>query len=347
VSGVVLDASRLYQEGVMGNRDVSTQVAQRWRRMAFCLLLAGSVLGAGAGLRPRAAPSWSPSLVGTAPLTALTVAPGNEMWAYVGDATGRLYRTSDGGRTFHRAAGRLGGAIRVWAVDPSQPLTIYALTSTGLYKSASDGAHYTKIGSGLPPARTVHAIAVITSSVLYAGAATGLLRSDDGGRTFRAQALETPTTPGTAADVWAIGADTRTPARLYVLSAAGINVSNNGGHTWRLDDSTSALVALTVASRAAGGTVYVLTAEGRTLSFRGDGLRDTLTQIEPPPGVSVQAIAAGAHGRLYVGTHGKGVSVSADQGLSWKPVDPPPSTLTITALAGRTGSALLRVDFLD
>jgi len=323
----------------MRSRGVSTWVAQRWRRVALSLLLAGSVLGAGAGLRPRAAPSWSLSLVGTALLTALAIDPGDGMWAYVGDATGRLYRTSDGGRTFHRAAGRLGGAIRALAVDPSHPLTVYALTSTGLYKSASGGERYSTIGNGLPAARTVHAIAVITSAVLYAGAATGLLRSEDGGRTFRAQVLEAPTAPGTTADVWAIGADTRTLARLYVLSAAGISVSSNGGRTWRLDDATSALVALAVASRAAGGTVYVLTAEGRTLSFRGDGRRDSFTQIEPPPGVSVQAIAAGAHGRFYVGTQGNGVSVSADQGLSWKQVGPRPSTLAVTALAGRTGAA--------
>jgi hypothetical protein len=80
------------------------------------------------------------------------------------DDKGRLWRTTDGGQTWTSIVGadpahRLPNvAIHVVKYDPVTPTTIYAGTDLGVYLTTDDGAHWDRMGEGLPivPVRDIY-----------------------------------------------------------------------------------------------------------------------------------------------------------------------------------------------
>lgn len=84
-----------------------------------------------------------------------------------------------------------GGLVRVLAVDPRTPTTLYAATSGGVFKSLDGGTRWTAANRGLG-FRPVVALAVdpVTPATLYAATEEffggGVFKSADGGATWRA-----------------------------------------------------------------------------------------------------------------------------------------------------------------
>jgi hypothetical protein len=80
------------------------------------------------------------------------------------DDQGRLYRTTDFGQTWTSIVGadparRLPNvAVYVVKYDPITPTTIYAGTDLGVYLTTDDGAHWDRMGEGLPivPVRDIY-----------------------------------------------------------------------------------------------------------------------------------------------------------------------------------------------
>lgn len=175
----------------------------------------------------------------------------------VGTRKGLFVLSSDGSRRSWELEGpHLPGWEVMHAIADARDGTIYAATSSFVYgasvhRSADGGATWERAEEiGLPPEsglrleRSWHVRPGREGEDgrLWLGAAPGaLLRSDDGGRTWQANAgiLEHPTR-----ERWQPGAggmcchsvqlDPSDPARIYVgISAAGAFRTDDGGETWQ------------------------------------------------------------------------------------------------------------------
>jgi len=136
--------------------------------------------------------------------TAVLYDPENENRLYMATgrgATGKVYRSEDGGLTFRPigipALAQLGGSYVVHdlLLDPSSSAalrTLYAATSKGIFKTIDDGDRWENISAGLGTGVDVGRLAIDPQNPqrLYAGsyaygratADAGLYRSEDGGQ---------------------------------------------------------------------------------------------------------------------------------------------------------------------
>ncbi len=221
-------------------------------------------------------------LEGTKSIARIVVSPTDPKTAYVA-AVGDLwqasrerglYRTTDGGATWTKVLAAPApyddrvGAGDV-AIDPQDPSTVYAALYArrrtpwsftagpaategkdlgGIFKSTDGGAHWTKLGGGLPSGTRRIGLAVYPKDprIVYAIVETdaggpisidevrskegGVFRSDDGGATWtRRSALD-----ARAFYFSQIRVDPSDPDRVYELTSM-VHVSENGGRTWRED----------------------------------------------------------------------------------------------------------------
>lgn len=115
---------------------------------------------------------------------------------YGGSLSGKLFASSDGGRTWE-LRGRLPGAtnwINRIVLHPSDPATLFAGSKVhGVYRSTDEGRSWTDLNSGLTY-KVIKALAVdpIDSRYLYVGAPGLLATSEDGAATWRAAPLVLP-----------------------------------------------------------------------------------------------------------------------------------------------------------
>ena len=160
-----------------------------------------------------------------------------------------LYKTTDGGRTWRKtlSAGDHAGVVDV-ALDPSQPLTMYAAAwqrerrdwsyvsvgdQSGLYKSTDGGDTWTRLTNGLPTTPTGRpGLSVCRSrpSVVYAvveGADGGVYRSVDAGATWVRR------NDMTASSMYygQVRCDPTDPDRVQVLQTQ-LSTSTDGGATF-------------------------------------------------------------------------------------------------------------------
>lgn len=204
----------------------TTDAGATWRRarLPACAL---PVNGAVASPDPRVAYLWGIGAVAA-----------DDPWL------GGLFRTDDGGATF--------GRIAQWdpeqlAVHPTDAAVAYAAGSAGLFRTDDAGASWRKLAAGIAREFTGVSIAPGDPDVVYAVAFTEhvvqavngeggptqeLLRSDDGGRTWRRQ-LELFSISSVAVDPH--DADTVYLSGERFTSERGIEVllrSTDGGARW-------------------------------------------------------------------------------------------------------------------
>jgi Sortilin, neurotensin receptor 3, len=179
-----------------------------------------------------------------------------------GDHGGRVYKTTDGGKHWRSTTTSDWTRVDALAADPRHPGTLYAGTGLAVFKTVNGGQSWHGASRGLfrgppnigpAPANrrrygwvTALAVDPIDSDNVYAGTATGIRKSSDGGATWT-----TVLRPGR----WIFGsAFVITPSRPQVVYVAasivgptgcGVNVpthcgpsnwlyaSANGGKTWR------------------------------------------------------------------------------------------------------------------
>ena len=125
-----------------------------------------------------------------------------------------------------------GANVTVLAVDPANPSTVYAgTTSAGVFKSTDSGATWQGAGEGLPTTG-ISALVIdpVTRSTVYAGTGSGIFKSVDGGQHWSAQ--NRGLGGGAPVAVNGIAVDPAAPATVYAATSAGLFKAIDGAASW-------------------------------------------------------------------------------------------------------------------
>jgi len=145
-----------------------------------------------------------------------------------------IYKSDNGGDLFHKVQGIPSTArrTRVLLQDPADRRTIYAGTTEGLYKTTDAGAYWSRMTGGDAIVNDVYVDPKNPQHVLLATDRSGIMLSDNSGRSFHAS-----NTGFTQRQVAALLFDPAHPQRIYagVLNDkfyGGVFMSENNGSTW-------------------------------------------------------------------------------------------------------------------
>ena len=183
------------------------------------------------------------------------VAALGDLWGSGGERG--VYKTMDGGQTWQRVlhVDDDTGATEL-LMDPKNNKVLYAATyqrrrqpwgmngggpGSAIWKSTDAGATWTKLENGIPggpKGRIGMDIYRANPNVLYAkiehATESGTYRTDDAGASWRKLSTENPRPMYFSQ----IRVDPQTDSRIYSLGVS-LNVSDDGGRTWRTDGATN------------------------------------------------------------------------------------------------------------
>ncbi len=208
--------------------------------------------------------------------------------------------------------------------DPVTASTIYAGTSSGVYKSLDHGVNWTATGSGsattIPMVTNAVAIDPSTPSTIYAATNSGVFKSVDAGASYTVKNSGLGNTR-----VLSFAIDPTSPQTLYAGTNSGVFRSTNGGDSWSSWSSgITALSAINeiVLNPTNSQILYVGTSNGVFRSTTGgagwfsmntgitNGAPITAMVIDPTTPTILYAAAQGASSPVYKTT---------TSGSSWTP----------------------------
>jgi len=228
--------------------------------------------------------------------------------------------------TMHAAApaapaSRLFAAVAMTKAQRNSPTPL----DSGLYVRDAAG-RWTLFGPRILGVASV-AMSPADPKVLLLASADGVVRSADGGQTWR------KTTGWEVADVHTFAFDHGDPAHVYAATAWGPLRSTDGGASWQLahEGLNSFYCQALVADAAQPGRVILGTEDGLYLSTDG---AVTWRRADFPT-VNVLRLAQSAQDLhlLIAGTEGRGAWLSRDGGMSWTSVDPGSAKANLYAVA--------------
>lgn len=165
---------------------------------------------------------------------------------------------------------------------------------------------------------------------LYLAAGNGVLRSTDGGRTWRI------TTGWRITEVQDVAADPHLPERVYAATAYGVIRTENGGDSWivcsrGIPVPTATFIQSIAADYSRPNRVIAGSEEGLFVS--DDGADSWLAS--GPRGVAIRAVRQSpvAPEVWLAGTEDHGLMISTDGGADWHSVDGPTTGHTYYAVA--------------
>lgn len=144
------------------------------------------------------------------------------------------------------------------AIDPSNPdRVVVAIAGEGVYESVDRAATFTSI-EGTPPSHVYGLLIDEDGRVWAADLKAGLLRSDDGGRTWRV-VLDRP--------VAQVAEDPSVPGRMLAIGERALR-SDDRGATWQELDGPAGALAVPL-SGTAGASLLMVTPAGIVASSDG------------------------------------------------------------------------------
>jgi photosystem II stability/assembly factor-like uncharacterized protein len=245
--------------------------------------------------------------------------------------TSRLLRSVDGGCTWQPADQGL-PASYLWALafDPTTPGTIYAaMGQRGIFKSSDSGTRWHAVRPALSH-REVTAIAVDPDhpQTLYAGADVGVIKSLDGGRSWR---MANAAMGGHGRDrgykqVTALIVDNRSSRTLYATTGcAGVFKSTDAGRSW-----ASANAGLK--PRCPWSYALALNSQAPQVIYAADQVRGVLKSVNggarwytTNKGLSLTtvfslAVDPTSPRTVYASAGPLGLFKSSDTGAHWRPL---------------------------
>ncbi|MCP3962230.1 MAG: hypothetical protein GY719_30685 [bacterium] len=175
------------------------------------------------------------------------------------DPSGDVYRSSDGGATWVMTSpGLPAGAVRILALDPSAPSTLYAGTGEGVYKTVDGGDSWAAASAGLdePDVRAL-AVAPADPTTIYAGTADGIFKTTNGGSGWFPAGLAD-------SSITALAIDPVDSVNVYAASLSTVFRSSDGGGEWASfnDGLENAQVRSLVVDPARPSTLHAATDNG-------------------------------------------------------------------------------------
>lgn len=335
-----------------------SQFCLRLFTVSWCLLVLALWGAAPAVAGPAALPSdaWhllaALPVASSDPLFALDVDPTAGGHLLAGTSSGSIFRSVDGGASWHQVAALGGGqSVLALAFDPQQPSVVVAGTrGGGVWRSANGGESWDQVPGTAP--RTVRAFG-FGRDLSVAATDRGLLVTRDGARwsalgpdNVNVSAVAV-TGAGTSAHLWA-GSD---------AGAAGSGLplygSVDAGKTWSRAGSSpmgSSMVDVLAAWSGSGGPQLVLGTNAGAFSSVDDGGHwSPVSGGGTLPAVDVTAVRAvvAQPDRYYVGSDGGasdegGLWVTRDGGQHFTALKPPVPAVTALSV-GQDGGALTTV----
>jgi photosystem II stability/assembly factor-like uncharacterized protein len=283
--------------------------------------------------QPQKIGRWSLPSGPASGVATVVVDPRNSAIVYAA-AGGRVYRSTDGGRTWTGGL-QIDPRVDALAIDPQRPSVLYAGTGAGVFKSVDAGRSWVFSGLGQTPRLpggprgegNVGTIVVdpSDSNVVYAVAGfavdgSHVSKSTDAGRTWRTLS----TSPGYVSDL------TIDPAKPQTLYAAAwpaptpppestqgtIAMSTDGGATWRTVLANDGEIWAIVADPASPGAVYALGTAGILVSADG-GQTWQLASKAPASYLTTLVPDPQDPKTLYLSTWRSGVFRTSDAGRTW------------------------------
>ena len=282
------------------------------------------------------------------PVVSLAFHPADANILYAG-TTHLPWRTADGGQSWHSIHEGMMDDSDVFSiqVDPEHPEHIFASACSGVYSSGNNAEKWKFMDTPKGAFRT-HFVAIDPrrEGVVFAGTTGGLLRSPDGGHSWRNVSPDS---------VKSIAFDPWVPGRIFFASTtAGLLVSTDGGLTLRecntgfTNRNFTALAGAGMdlyassAFEAASGGLYRSETLGLRWVHAGTASEDPILAMSASPEHPQIVVAATYHGLL----------ASEDGGKTWKPrkgpaVDRITSLLALSdknVLAGTSGGIFRTLD---
>ena len=271
------------------------------------------------------------------PVVSLAFHPMDAKILYAG-TTHLPWRTVDGGATWQSIHEGMIDDSDVFSiqVDRKNPEHVMASACSGVYNSEDGAAHWTRLETPKGAFRT-HFVALDPrrDNIVFAGTTEGLLRSENGGKTWRVSSTQS---------VRAVSFDPLTEGRVFfAASSGGVMVSNDEGITLRESNVgftnrnftglTGAGTSLYSSSVFDAGTAGVYRTENLALRWeRGAGPSgDSLVQLATDPDSPRHLYGAGYHGLFE----------SRDAGVAWSLRKGPDGSQPVTALMPLPGGVLI------
>jgi len=281
------------------------------------LLLAGTD-GGGLFTSRDGGQSWRlVNEIGETFVAALWVAPWNQTLILARTRRG-LFRSNDGGRSWQQSGAQLDARVDALAATPNERALYLGMSSGAVLRSRDAGVTWQEWGA-LPRDGMFYALELSPTypRTFWAGAQSGLYRSDDGGRGWQLAADNV--------GAHAIHALAVTPAgTLYIGTEDGVFVSTDAGQHWRpRRDGLPARAVLSLSIFPPNPQILYASTDGKGIYRSDDGglsWRPAGWDGHIIPQVAVDPVDAG---RVYVRVAFERMYVSEDVtsggGATWSP----------------------------
>ena len=179
-----------------------------------------------------------------------------------------VYRSDDGGESWHPVFYNLNGRVVSLAGDAQSPAIVYAAVlspngGAGVFKSTDSGETWTDMG----PSEQLTSVAVSRTSpaTVYVGTNRGVFRNTAGGGDWVLTGDES-----TQRNTFAVAVDPADASIVYAATDMGLYRSLSGGDEWTLVGNFGLALSVAV-SRSSPSVIYLGTGAGALVSHdRGD-----------------------------------------------------------------------------